>query len=291
MKHQAHIALNSSLRLKDKRYRFVSKLTPYFYESQKYEEDIYGVRFPNSSTFPVNHLAFHPMGEKQPSLSAPNQLFMIWAGDNALPPNRLRSIEVIREFNLDLNVHLVTPNNLNEFVLPEHPLHKAYEKLSFIHRSDYLRAYLMHHHGGAYMDIKPMTVPWKPVIESLNADIDLWAAGPSEISSFNTSPAFGPLGIDQRKHFSRILFQSAFAFKPGSSWTEEWLDEVERRLSYFDNLLDTRRPKQPFGLNPEYPIPWSSIHGYVFGPLALKYSSRSTIASDMKFSIGPNGYR
>ena len=55
---------------------------------------------------------------------------------------------------------LVTPDNLGEWLVDDSPLHPAYEDLSLIHRSDYLRGYLMHHHGGGYIDIKQPLGSW-----------------------------------------------------------------------------------------------------------------------------------
>ncbi|MEU5467039.1 hypothetical protein [Kocuria salsicia] len=51
-------------------------------------------------------------------------------------------------------MELVTPENLSDWVLPQHPLHRAYENLSLVCRSNYLRASLTHHHGGGYCDLK-----------------------------------------------------------------------------------------------------------------------------------------
>ena len=48
----------------------------------------------------------------------------------------------------------MTPANLQDWVVAGHPLHPAYNDLSLVHRSDYLRAYLLHHHGGGYCDLK-----------------------------------------------------------------------------------------------------------------------------------------
>ena len=60
----------------------------------------------------------------------------------------------------EIPVLLVTPDDLAAYVLPEHPLHEAYEGLSFVHRSDYLRCYFLNFHGGGYADIKPFHTGW-----------------------------------------------------------------------------------------------------------------------------------
>lgn len=60
---------------------------------------------------------------------------------------------VLREW-IGLPVELVTPKNLSDWVLPQHPLHRAYENLSLVCCSKYLRVSLTHHHGGGYCDLK-----------------------------------------------------------------------------------------------------------------------------------------
>lgn len=49
-------------------------------------------------------------------------------------------------------VCLITKDNLSTFIKPEFPLHEAFPYLSAVHRSDYIRAYLMHFYGGAWHD-------------------------------------------------------------------------------------------------------------------------------------------
>lgn len=74
---------------------------------------------------------------------------------------------------------LVTPENVADFIVEGSPFHPIYEHLSLVHRSDYLRAYLMYHHGGAYTDLKRQRGSLTEAIELLNADPDRWlVAGP-----------------------------------------------------------------------------------------------------------------
>lgn len=63
-------------------------------------------------------------------------------------------------------VVLVTPDNLNDYILPDHPLHESYKYLSFTHKADYLRTYFMHFHGG-YCDIKDPGADWNNTFNPL----------------------------------------------------------------------------------------------------------------------------
>ena len=97
----------------------------------------------------------------------------------------------------------------------------------------------MHHHGGVYMDIKPMDKPWLPLLEELNATPDMWVIAPHEIGSWNSSPASGVLGKDQRNYYKSVVNMSAFGCKPYSRFTDEWIAEVNRRMDYFSSLLES----------------------------------------------------
>lgn len=69
--------------------------------------------------------------------------------------------KVLLTKNSGVEVKLITPKNLNNYLLPDFPLHPAYDYLSLVHKSDYLRCYFMHFHGGGYSDIKPNYKNWK----------------------------------------------------------------------------------------------------------------------------------
>lgn len=110
---------------------------------------------------------------------APNIVWCAWTGDNELSPNRKAALESIRASNPAGDVILVTPENVADFMVEGSPFHPIYEHLSLVHRSDYLRAYLMYHHGGAYTDLKRQRGSLTEAIELLNADPDRWlVAGP-----------------------------------------------------------------------------------------------------------------
>jgi hypothetical protein len=49
----------------------------------------------------------------------------------------------------------------------ESPIPPAYPLLTPIHKSDYARAYLMHHYGGGYGDVKHYQFDWRPYLERL----------------------------------------------------------------------------------------------------------------------------
>lgn len=133
----------------------------------------------------------------------------------------------------------------------------------------------MHHYGGVYSDIKGITIDWATILESLNQSSSLYAAGPSESTVKNVSqaPGWGCLARDQELHFQSTLYPAAYACKPYTPFTRDQLNEIERRLNYFEDLLAANPAVQPWGLNSNYPVPWNAMHGQIFSPLNLKYSN------------------
>lgn len=290
IKHQAWMTSRRLERLPDDARRRRARSTSYRYEPEDHVLRIGDVGVPASATFQVDHLLY-PSIEHEPRAMAPEVLFAAWMGDNDLTPARRTALESLQEANPDLPLVLVTQDDLDDYIVDGAPLHPAFRDLSAMHRSDYIRAYLMHHHGGAYVDLKIMRQPWSPVFDRLNSTPDVWAAGPPEVNSWNASPAKGPLGKEQKRNFPRMAFQAAFAFKPGSSWTSEWLAEVDRRMDYFQRLLADHPAVDPYGHRGGYPVPWSSLMGQVFSPLALKYAHRFEPWPQMHFEYPSGGYR
>ena len=203
-------------------------------------------------------------------LPASRTVFCFWTGDNELTPGRQAGMESIRAHNPDLDVVLVTPQNLDEYVVPGHPLHPAYLNLSLNHRSDYLRAYFLHHHGGGYSDIKQTDHSWRGALDRLNATPDLWFVGYPEVSSSAVGGRDARLGPDIRRHYSSLIGFATFFARPMTPFTAEWLREIERRLDYYAEEISLT-PGNMWGDNPGYPIAWIELGFDVFHPLQLKY--------------------
>ena len=292
-KHQLFLANKKYGRpVKDVAYKRISDVKKYTYNPEKYVKYVANIPLDLSPTFQVNHLRFNVEYDVSfPLAKAPHRLFVIWAGDNEMPQRRQESFAYIQENNPEFSVELVTPKNLKDYILPEYPLHPAYEYLSYVHKSDYLRAYLMHHYGGAYVDVKPMIGSWNEVLTGLNNDDNLWVSGAPEIGFWNVTPPPGPLGKDQELYYSKIAAQSAMACKPYSPLTYEWIAEIERRLDYFSSMLYEGCAEQPYGNNPEYPIPWLALLGQVFSPLCMKYMDHVAPVWGMHYEQMPEGHR
>ncbi|MBL0749129.1 glycosyltransferase [Nocardioides baculatus] len=220
--------------------------------------------------FPESFIAETPKVAVHESGPAPVRVFALWTGDNQMSVNRAAAFA---DLESRLPITLITPANLEEWVVPDAPLHPAYDHLSFVHRSDYLRAYLMHHHGGAYLDIKREYGDVLAAVNSLNASPQHWMMSFRELGPHTVAPEQGEVGAALRRHYRLLLAMCAFAAKPGSPLTHEWLAEVHRRLDHYSPALRAS-PGNALGDNDGYPIPWTAILGGVLHPLCLKYPER-----------------
>ncbi len=76
----------------------------------------------------------------------------------------------------------MNPNVTSYFYRPEMPIHKAFPYLSLVHKSDFLRIYLMYNYGGAYTDVKHFHYDIEPYIQKLeDSPDDIYAYGYPEI--------------------------------------------------------------------------------------------------------------
>lgn len=209
-------------------------------------------------------------------MSGERRIFCFWTGDNEMSFNRRMAFKSLVE-NCGCKVELVTPENLGRFLLKEHPLHEAYERLSHTHKADYLRCYFMHHHGGGYADIKRTGRDWNPYFDRLENDKQLWGVGyrEPELPLNNGKP---------------ILGLGAFILKPGTPFTSEWYQQLLEMMDKHSEALrrhPARHPQDRRGMPPEnrlcralhlghsrYPLGWRAILGEIVNPLSVKYADR-----------------
>lgn len=222
-------------------------------------------------------------------LDVPRRIFVAWTGENELTPNRLAALESIRATNAGLDVVLVTTENLHEWVVDGHPLHAAYEHLSVVHRSDYLRAYLLHHHGGGWSDIKRASHGWAPCFDSIDADPSVWLLGYPEARSRDVAYLGSPLGREMAARYRTIAANCAFIARPRTPFTAAWLEEVEARLDYYARSLARHPAVDPFGEGGGYPMPWSALQGLVFQPLQLRFAEHLQL--DERLRPAPGQHR
>lgn len=198
----------------------------------------------------------------------PRRVFVVWTGDNPLTPNRARNLELIRE-RIGVPVELVTPQTIQHWLVDGAPLHRTYSQLSLIHRSDYLRGYLMHHHGGGYLDIKEPLGSWSASFAQMASDPDCWVTSYSSSHANWIGKLKGRLGRDILVHYRLMFGKSGFLMRSHTPITTEWMAEMDRRLDTAADEL-ARHPGGVFGTT-DYPLSWTDLLGRVLDPLTLKY--------------------
>ena len=195
--------------------------------------------------------------------------------------NRKKSLELIRSKS-GVPVEFISIHNLNDWIKPECPLHKTYECLSLTHKADYLRAYLMHHHGGGYSDIKPNAFNWTSYFNLLDQHTDMFFIGYRE-----PDPAFIATEDENiRNDFYRLCGMGHFIFRSNTNFTQQWLNSIHTILDSKCDLLfkypGSYHPRAVTGgvhgednifTDSQYPLSWNEILGKILHPLMHKHMS------------------
>lgn len=198
-------------------------------------------------------------------------VYCFWTGNNPMTENREKAFKLLCQ-NAGVPVKLIHPENLNNYILTEYPLHEAYSYLSLVHKSDYLRCYFMHHYGGGYSDIKACKYSWKNSFIVFNKS-DKILLGYKEINRYAVPVIDGKLGKDLKTYFLSVKGNCAYICRPYTSFTTEWFNELHRRLDLY--LPELKKcPGNVMGDNEGYPIRWTGILGDIFHPLCLKYHDK-----------------
>jgi hypothetical protein len=224
-------------------------------------------------------------------------LYCFWTGSNPMSDNRRRCFETLHRSGL--NVVLVTPDNLNDFLVE--PLHPGFQHLSEVHKADYLRTYFMHFHGGAYADIKEICDSWLPSVELLK-DPNIWIVGLQEPAE-SGMPLLEDRELDKivRANWQKLIANNAMICKPNTPFTQEWYSGLLKKMdAKYDQLVayPGRHPMEGYGVvapnSPTgylYPFRWAEILGEIFHPICYKYNSHVQRGIPSPINSNPIYYR
>lgn len=202
-------------------------------------------------------------------------IYIFWTGNNPITHNRLEGIKSLEKVS-GVNVRLITPQNLKDYIIESDPVPEAYQYLSLNHRSDYLRSYFMYHYGGGYADIKTYFKSWLPAFNKLEQsdayvigypEVGFWGAAQHGITNEN-------LKHDLQNHWRCLIGNGAFICRPHTKMAAEWHTAVKNRLLAYTKILRDHPAKDIFGMNADYPIPWGGMQGEIFHPFCLKYHDK-----------------
>ncbi|WP_312311265.1 capsular polysaccharide synthesis protein [Empedobacter brevis] len=197
-------------------------------------------------------------------------IYCFWTGDNEMSENRKKGYQSLITYS-GVKVKLITPQNLDDYILPDHPLHPAYENLSLVHKSDYLRCYFMHFYGGGYQDIKYNENDWNQSFEKLENDSEKLILGYTELHGRGMGRGQGIIDKDLNYYYKLCVGTGGFICRSNSKFTSEWYTELLKRMDYFEAELK-KNPGDIKGRNKGYPIKLLQILSQIWAPLCLKYS-------------------
>ena len=215
-------------------------------------------------------------------------IYMLWLGDEEMNEERRSAIKNIP------GATLITKKNLNDFILKDYPLHPAYDYLSTIHKSDYIRCYMMHHYGGGYSDVKPRNIDWDNAFDKMEKNSDIMMMGIATHYG-HTVAGVEDWSIETRDEIIQkipsLFCMGWFICRAYSPITTEWYTELNSRLDkflpdliknpasrtrecYHPNIrVALEKPiwegRTPFISN--YPISWNILLSQILYPLQIKY--------------------
>ena len=165
---------------------------------------------------------------------ADKTIYCVWTGDNKMSINRKKSLKSMKQ-NAGVKVILITKKNLHLYIKKDYPLHEAYQYLSETCKSDYLRCYLMHFYGGAYIDIKHIKDNLNKFFDNLN-NSDKWINSSQSYkdgthgNNKSRTLSISPYGVKYN-----ITPYGQYICKPETPITHEWFLLLHQKL---DNKLE-----------------------------------------------------
>ncbi len=218
----------------------------------------------------------------------PMVLWSYWA-EGEMNSARKKSFDLLLD-HIGVPVFLLNRFNFREMEVSEFPIHPAFEYLSAVHQSDYVRAYLWHFYGGAWHDVKATKVSFAKSWEIFK-DPNVFLVGKPEYPK-------GPARVLDREgrwmpdYWKDLVSVIAWIGRPKTAFSKEVLLDFHFILDqHIDNLRQNpgRHPREKKieakskwrsklikmayyfdGRGVYYPLPWT-LFGNIFHPLNLQY--------------------
>ena len=220
------------------------------------------------------------------------RIFVLWLGDEEMNIHRKNSIQKLPD-----GAVLITKDTMHKFILKDHPIHPAYEYLSTIHKSDYMRCYLMHHHGGGYMDVKPNKYDWDAAFKKLNESPRILLMGviPTSGHLMAGMEEYTPeIARELEAKREKLVCMGWLICRPYSTITTEWYTTLNKKLDEFlptlklnpakhtresfnrGKKLAFKKPawelaEENLKITSKYPITWNILLAQILYPIQLKH--------------------
>lgn len=227
----------------------------------------------------------------------PRVVWCFWDGEEM---NKTREDSLLlMSKHLEVPVCLITTKNINEFILSKAPLHPGYYYLSSVHKSDYLRIYLLHYYGGGWHDIKPTEISFKNVWDEFE-DSNVFLVGKPEIKN-GPAKIYDNEGRWMRRYWKDLVSCGAWVGKANTLLSKEMIKNINCLLDENLELLKLNPPKNAYDCKikkyryfkkkvlgyKEYPLDWT-VFGNIFHPLNYKYrhNVKKTLPFDLVENLG-----
>jgi hypothetical protein len=213
-------------------------------------------------------------------------VFSLWMGENEMSEARSKCLLSIQRKLGCPSMH-ITLESLSRWCHPEFPLHPAFPYLSAVHRSDYMRCYLLHVYGGGYTDVKETTVSWCQFFDAL-ASSPSTVLGYTEIGAHGVARVGGQLEATLKENWQKLIGMCAMILKPRTEFTHSWYSQLHRVLDGKLAELKANPARHPQdhrgaqftdGTVSPYPIYWTEILGNILHPLIFQHSESILHAS------------
>lgn len=234
-------------------------------------DKLYGISFDNILVY-MNHMGYLPFsGDKHRSNNmffyCPNEslaiepcyVFSLWFGDR-LHNDRRECLGDIRSVTGG-HVQFLLNEECEKFMIPAFPFHEALPYLSDIHKSDYIRTYLMHFIGGGYTDMKQQTGDWRASFDRIKDDHTVLAVGYPEIAEKGI--AYAPV----KAFFRQLIGNCSYIVRPNTVFTACWFTRQNEILD--SKIEQLRRHPARFAQDDKkwgggYPLERHEILGRIF---------------------------
>ena len=210
----------------------------------------------------------------------PKVVFIFWFSHlDYTPEFTTRRFNALQSLinNLKVPVIIITNENYKCWEVLTHPIHKGFKYLSGVHKSDYLRTYMLCHYGGGYHDIKWREKSWENEWEKfLNPNI--WLIGRRELKA-------DYIGYDPEKdekyvqqEFNKLITMSWVIIRPHNEYIQTLMNKINKKLDdKIDALILKPAPNARCCIDNgcdknEYPLRWLELLGEISHPLLLNYT-------------------
>lgn len=216
-------------------------------------------------------------------------IFICWFSDT-MSDNRKNALKVLAR-SCGVNLRLITGASLYDYENQQIPIHKGFQYLTDVGKSDYARAYLMYFYGGGYSDIKANSFDWNPYFDDLlTSRYD--AIGHAEQSPNDVANFWGEdqtIGDYVKNNFNLFSGINLFIFKPRTRFAYDWITAIHKLMDDNYDQLENNPGIHPYmvkggfhnggyiGEIPKelighgYPFDWTTIGGTTRHRLEYEY--------------------